>query len=1608
MLPAGKYVVEVVLPPGFELVKEEDKNILIGDNYIAPVTQQFGGLGNVFILPDQAQVGSAYNPNNPQNPTQSFGASPLNGIVPGFVPEPLWPCVGEPRIVPDYISLYPQTHQVAPFAGASRNLCDRKEVTLGDQMGAIAKFFIYTSTHIASKFTGGITDDYTSEFDPFSPVFGEKFAPPNMPISIKDWTGNEISRVYSDQWGSYNGLTYSTWEVNPPNPTGYSPTMMVFCMNDAGPIPGPNATMITDPLFNPAYSQFCYELPFMPGATAYLDTPVVPTSAFAGAGYNNVDCSYPDATPAIKEVDGDGVGPWVSAAGKTLTITALGNQMVNNNAYMGPSATTAPYNQKTIPRHYRFGTTAGTVALVGSDGVSHPLTGVTWGDLTITGTVPSGVPNCAIQQQAYYAPGATATQCGELVITAANGKQSIDAVTVRIGGKAPKHVAASGTIQSAIDLASPGDLIIVDPTCSTPTGVASCTATGAAPSGNSTHKELLLMWKPVQLQGAGAAVSIIDANPHPAGKMDPWRRQVVCLFGLTPTGTPNGGDTSCGAGWNFFTPTSSNPQVDRLPLEAVVGWTASLNGNLAELLQEPTLMGALEGAAITVLSKGANFPAGSDPFQTNNAVPGVFPTGTKLLSTADCTAVSSTGAPLFPSSFWCNPSSIDGLGITNSSQGGGGIFVHAWGHNLQIANNQIYNNAGTFSGGISVGQGEFAPSYIQGSALNAAPGSCQTSATPGVQLPYCQNMFVNMHHNYVALNSSTGDELFSATPAGTGGVSICTGADYYKFNYNWVCGNLSTGDGGGVGHLGFIYNGDIEHNTVVFNQSLNPTIPANGGGILVMGTPDVDPPCGITTDADCVPPLGSVAPSDGMGPNLVINANLIMGNAAESGSGGGLRFQNANGTEVVAFPTTPSQWYHATVTNNIIAGNVAGWDGAGISLLDALNVDIINNTIVSNTTTASAGILFNTIGAPLASAQGTNCTQTSTTSCPQVAGLVSIQNNANFVANLPATVVCPPGHFMGGAGAATNGTCRQYSYPLLANDVFWQNSAYYIGVGGRGPGSQNQQNVVSLYNAFTTTLALSQPQADATTANGNGAVITGGTGACVPGVSYWDIGVRGDLGPADHSSGITLRPMYSALTRVTAGYNAGPLHNTAANPTFVSQYCDGSRTPPEYGSAGWAVPPGIADATVPNPVFNLTPVATVDEGNNWINLRWGPLSLSNPLSGTALANYSPASGSPAIDYVPTASPTYALAPTTDFFGNPRPDVPGTQIDIGAVEVPGSLNPDAAVTPTSLAFGSQLINTTSAPPRTVTLSNAGDAALTISRIALSDTVNYTMTNPCVSPLAVGASCTISVTFHPTTVGLKTASITIASNDPANPTLTVGLTGTGFARPNASVTAGPYNFGNIRTIVLATHNFTLSNAAGAGPLSNIVITVSGTSFTRNSFLVPNNCGTTLNSGASCTIQVLFSTMTRGLYTGTVTITGTDFAGNPVTVVNAPVQLSGTAYQIVATPSSITNFNYTTTANRTKTVTVQNWGTATITLNPVTFTGANPGNFMRSTTSPGTCSASLGPAVIVGFIPSTCTINVLFTAPLPTGVTFHATLNVNDNDSVQPQLVTLTGTR
>jgi hypothetical protein len=1551
MLPPGKYVVEVIMPPGYEVYKEEDKNLLIGDNYIAPVTQQFGGLGAyIFILPDQASVASmydesaaGYNPNDYQNQTAALGlAEELSGVpgFPGFQ-DPLWPCVGEMRVVPDYLSIYPGAKEVAPFAGATRPLCDRKEVTLVNQASAINNFFIYTSTHIAAKYTGVITDDFTSEFDPFAPMFGEKFAPPNMAVSTRDYLGNEISRVYSDHWGTFDGLTYSSWEVNPPNITGYSPTMMVQCMNDPGPIMDTNPSsptygqLITDPLYNPAYSDFCYEEPYMPGLTAYLDTPVVPTQAFVGAGYNNVDCSYPDTTPAIKEVDGDGIGPWVAATGHTLTITALGDQQVSNSAYSGPSANTAPYNLKTISRHYGFGATQGTGSVT-IGGLNAPVT--SWSDSQIVVTVPRrGLPACAVQQQTQYqgtlpAGQSAITLCGELVITAGNGKQSIDTVTVIVGGKTPTHVAAASTIQGAIDAALPGDLLIVDPTCTTAgtTTTATCSSTAlhaGTPTQTATvasHQEMLIMWKPVRLQGVGAASSIVNANAQPAGKLlDPWRRHINCVFGLTLSGVPQGSTIpgsgpaaydpnnqySCpDTGWNLTTwsGTGNNPQIDRLPLEATVGWNATLNGNLAEQLQEPSLMGAYEGAGITVLAKGLEFH-GQDPWTDGNEAGG-FPTVTTLLTGV---ASDPTGLPTgdanpychtvtynangtititnqnnpYPSNFICNPSSIDGLSVINSSQGGGGIFAHGWAHFLQIANNRIYNNAGTLSGGISVGQGEFAPPYIVGSATNAAPGSCSNGAgfVTNQHMPDCFQIEVNVHNNFITNNSSLGDELFSGTLSGGGGVTFCTGNDYYKFNYNWVCGNLSSGEGGGLVHLGESQQGDIEHNSFVFNQSQNPTIPTNGGAIQIMGTPDTDPVCGAQSDQDCPPGL-----SDGTGHGLRINANLIQGNMSESGAGGGIRLQQVNGTDVSTFYNQPELWNDVRITNNIIANNVAGWDGGGISLQDALNVVIQNNTIVNNDSLASSGVLTQSVGTPDASAPPGTCTQPgptgpTTASCPQSAGVTSTPNSSLLTTTFTGlTIECPDGQ----------PGCTGFSNPRLENNIIYGNRSFYIGVGNMGTGTLNQQNLVSLFNAFT----------------GTAAPVQSATGQCTTGVSYWDIGVRGDRTVAGHESGFRLRPRWSLLDDAS-DYPGG--FNLQANPAVVAQYCNGSRVPPECsvadgcgGPSGYGMPPGIVDASAPNPVFSLTPSATVDEGNNWINVSWGPLDLSNPAvnsgtgstgtgnwgSGPLLGNYALTAGSPAVDYIPRS----VSHPSTDFFGNPRPDPARLNcFDIGAVEFPGlpasangcsapapilaSITPSTGIRGTSFAVtisGNNLQN-----PSSITVGNG----ITVSNISVTPdgtTVTATFTISATAALTtrtltfVGANGTTTLPGAFTVVPSTVSSIGPTSGLRGTTGLVVTITGTGLSGATNVTFGGAGDITVVPGSIAVTPDGTMLTAS-----INIASTALLT--TRNVRVVTPGGTTPVNAAVTFTVLGPTATAITPL-TGThgtavaVTITGTGLAG------------------------------------------------------------------------------------------------------------------------------------
>ncbi len=1127
-VPNGAYVIEVVPPPGYEIVKEEDKNILIGDAWVAPPAQQFAGLGNIFILPDQATVASAYNLSGPSSLTSLLGA------VTAPVAQP--PCVGSLHRVPDYLSLFPHSQQAAPFAGADRPLCDRKALTISAGQNGGANFFLFSNTPRAAEFTGIILDDASAEFNAAAPDFGEKFGVPYVPVSIRDQYGVEVERMYSDQWGGYNGMTPSTWQVNVPNPAGYSPNMLVTCMNDPGPIAGPNGSAV-DPQYLPTYSNFCYTNPFMPGLTTYLDTPVLPVAAFASnyiSGYNPVDCAYPDATPAISRVDGDGIGPWLSTGGaRTLKITALGTVQVPNPAYLGPTATAAPYNQKSIPRTYNFAGGQGTITL---GGTVVPAGNVTWGDNSITVRVP----------------GTFAAGSYELGITNANGKASVDTVTVTIGLGAPTVVepavnsvsngGLAHPIQDAIDQAKPGDLIILDA---------------------GTYNELVVMWKPIRLQGVAAASVIINAVKSPTDKLEQWRPEINQLFGVD---TISGNQVP-----------NLNSQVDPLPGQEITGGIVTL---------EPSVLASEEGAGITVLAKdpsaagaACNATATSSYWDSSTAVTladgtqqGVVKNGWHVMSQSNFTCVSAA-----------KHARIDGISVTGGDAGGG-IYVNGYAHNLEIANNRVYGNAGGFNGGIRVGI-----PHLEAQDLT--------------QIKAGFNNNVNIHHNAITSNGMVEAPAgVGGTTAGAGagaGLSLCTGTNNYQANYNFICGNYSSADGGGIGHIGWSDKGVIAHNTIIFNQSFFQQSTTSGGGVAIEG--ESPAPGGLSLG------IGSVT----------LDSNLIQGNYAETGHGGGIALIQVNGSDGSCSGQGTNRKCtfanSATLTNNMIVDNVAGWSGGGISLADSINVKVENNTVAMNDSVGIAGPLFNF----------------PTHGHPSPAGIASQLTTAALLAQ--------------GAPAISS--------PTLVNDVIWHNRSFFANLSG----AVNSVNNVGLTGAAgpyysNAQLCSSNDTADASTSTVTNCVtlsttLTAGatalqslaTGACDPThEKYWDVGVLTDASAAAPGAN-KLAPRYSVLS-ATTGY--GGANNRSGNPRLVHPYCNGSQT--------------IS--------------ASSDESGNFVDLRYGPLSLTAPI-----AYPNTAAGAPFADYRlgGTGSSAYnngtaGGAPGLDFFSTIRPQ--GGAYDIGAHEL----------------------------------------------------------------------------------------------------------------------------------------------------------------------------------------------------------------------------------------------------------------------------------------------------------------------------------------------------
>lgn len=296
------------------------------------------------------------------------------------------------------------------------------------------------------------------------------------------------------------------------------------------------------------------------------------------------------------------------------------------------------------------------------------------------------------------------------------------------------------------------------------------------------------------------------------------------------------------------------------------------------------------------------------------------------------------------------------------------------------------------------------------------------------------------------------------------------------------------------------------------------------------------------------------------------------------------------------------------------------------------------------------------------------------------------------------------------------------------------------------------------------------------------------------------------------------------------------------------------------------------------------------------------------------------------------------------------------------KVSSSDAPSIALSPQQINFGNQPLQTASTAV-TVTLSNPGSSALNITSIAGSG--DFHQTNTCGSYVSGGSgTCTIQITFTPTSVGLQTNQITINDSAPGSPHI-ITVTGNGVLTGGALlVTPSKMTFAaqNVNTTSPSQPALLTNNGTESVTLTNITASPN--------FGQTNNCGpnfptvpASLNVGQSCTISVNFTPTTTGNITGSVQIasnaSNTPFinlsgTGSPVFTLSANQRSSlvvigakSVTFSIsVAGPSTfLDNVGLSCSGSATCTfspTSVPVGGASTLTVSGLTPTTANPYNF------------------------------------------------------------------
>ena len=238
---------------------------------------------------------------------------------------------------------------------------------------------------------------------------------------------------------------------------------------------------------------------------------------------------------------------------------------------------------------------------------------------------------------------------------------------------------------------------------------------------------------------------------------------------------------------------------------------------------------------------------------------------------------------------------------------------------------------------------------------------------------------------------------------------------------------------------------------------------------------------------------------------------------------------------------------------------------------------------------------------------------------------------------------------------------------------------------------------------------------------------------------------------------------------------------------------------------------------------------------------------------------------PATAYVPEGATTGIFAVSTSLVASEtRGTIIGSYGGGSAISVL-TLEPGAAISvvPAEWDFGGQAVGTASTP-QTFVLTNSGTAPATFNSIALSSSQNFQVSSNCPAGLAVGASCTVSISFRPLQPGAAVTNALQVSFAGGSGTATQSIPIQGFSPAScvASLSAASANLSSVAasgTVDLFTTDGCVWTATNAASWLVVTSSASGSGNGSISFLAAANSSVNSRTG-TLTIEGQTFTVTQ----------------------------------------------------------------------------------------------------------------------------------------------------